>query len=208
MRCVIIAGSPVCNISFIKSVINKDDYIICADKGYQYAVEAGIKPDLVVGDFDSCEIEANGDFEVIALQTHKDDTDTMHAVVTDIERGYNDFLLLSASGGRFDHTLANISVLQYIYKNGATGIIASEAEVIEYMEKGKKIFENRQGTTFSVFPFGCHRICLSITGAEYPLDRSFLESSIPTGISNVFSSDSSSIEIYDGNAIIIINSKI
>lgn len=208
MRCVIICGSPFCDISYIKSVINKDDYIICADKGYQYAVQAGINPDLVVGDFDSCEIEANGDFEVIALQTHKDDTDTMHAVVIAIERGYDEFLLLGALGGRFDHTLANISVLQYIHQNGARGIIASENEVIEYLSVGKKNFENQNGITFSVFPFGCHRICLSITGAEYPLNKAFLESSISTGISNVFNSNLSSIEIYDGNAIIILNNKI
>lgn len=208
MRCVIISGSPDCDISFIKSVINNDDYIICADKGYQYAVQAKINPDLVVGDFDSCEIEANGDFEVISLQTHKDDTDTMHAVVIALEKGYDDFLLLGASGGRFDHTLANISVLQYIYQNGATGVIASENEVIEYLPTGKKTFENLNGITFSVFPFGCSRICLSIAGAEYPLNKAFLESSIPTGISNVFNSDLGSIEIYDGNAIIIIYKKL
>lgn len=208
MRCVIISGSPICNISFIKSVIKKSDFIICADKGYQYAVEAGINPDLVVGDFDSCDIEANGDFEVISLQTHKDDTDTMHAVDVALERGYDDFLLLGALGGRFDHTFANVSALQYIHQNGATGIIATENEVIEYLTIGKKIFENRDGITFSVFPFGCQRICISITGAEYPLNNEYLESSIPMGISNVFRSNLSSIEIYDGNAIIILNNKI
>lgn len=208
MRCVIISGSPAYNISFIQSVIEKSDFIICADKGYQYAVEAGITPDLVVGDFDSCDIEANGDFEVISLQTHKDDTDTMHAVDVALERGYDDFLLLCALGGRFDHTFANVSVLQYIHQNGAKGIIATENEVIEYLPVGKKVFENRDGITFSVFPFGCQRICLSISGAEYPLNNEYLYSSIPMGISNVFRGNLSSIEIYDGNAIIILNNKI
>lgn len=207
MRCVIIAGSPDCDISFIKSLIKKDDYMVCADRGYQYAIQAGIKPDLVVGDFDSCKTEINGDFELVTLQTHKDDTDTMHAIDIALDRGYDDFLLLGALGGRFDHTFANISALQHINRKGAKGLIASENEVIEYVSSGKKIFENHKGITFSVFPFGCSSVCLSITGAEYPLDKAHLDSSIPLGISNVFNSDFSTIEIYDGNAIIILNHK-
>lgn len=208
MRCVIIAGSPDCDISFIKSSINKGDFIVCADRGYQYAVQIGIKPDLVVGDFDSCKTEVNGDFELITLQTHKDDTDTMHAIDVALDRGYDDFLLLGALGGRFDHTFANISTLQYIHQRGANGLIASESEVIEYISVGKRVFENLNGITFSVFPFGCPSVCLSINGAEYPLDKAYLDSSIPLGISNVFNSDFSTIEIYDGNAIIILNRKI
>lgn len=205
MRCVIISGSPDCDVSFIKSQVKKDDYIICADKGYQYAVQAEIKPDLVVGDFDSCGIDVNGEFEIIKLQPRKDDTDTMHAIDVALEKGYDDFLLLGATGGRFDHTFANVSLLQYIHSKGAYGIIAGENEEIEYLSNGTKVFRNLNGITFSVFPFGCSEVCLSITGAEYPLNKGFLKSSFPMGISNVFNSDLSTIEIYDGNAIIILN---
>lgn len=208
MRCAIISGSPDCNVSFIKSAVKQDDYIVCADKGYQYAVKADIKPDLVVGDFDSCEIEVNGDFELITLQTHKDDTDTMHAVDVALKKGYDEFLLLGATGGRFDHTFANISVLQYIHQKGAIGQIVSENEAIEYISVGKRTFENLKGVTFSVFPFGCPKVCLSITGAEYPLNKGYLVSSFPMGISNVFNSNFSIIEIYDGNAIIVFNRNI
>lgn len=208
MRCVIISGSPECDVNFIKSAIRKDDYVICADKGYQYAVQAGIKPDLFVGDFDSCDIKPDGDVETIALQTHKDDTDTMHAIDVALEKGYDDFLLLCAAGGRFDHTFANVSALQHIHRRGAFGLISSENEVIEYISVGKKIYTNLRGITFSVFPFGCKKVCLSIDGAEYPLNRGTLESSIPMGISNVFNSDFASVEIYDGNAIIILNNNI
>ncbi|MCH5296744.1 MAG: thiamine diphosphokinase [Ruminococcus sp.] len=208
MRCVIISGSPDCDVAFVKSAIKNEDYIICADKGYQYAVQAGIKPNLVVGDFDSCDIEVSGDFDIITLQTHKDDTDTMHAIDVALEKGYKDFLLLGAVGGRFDHTFANISALQHIHQKGANGLISSENEVIQYLSVGKKIFENLKGITFSIFPFGCPKVCLSISGAEYPLNKGCLESSVPMGISNIFNSDFGVVEIYDGNAIIILNNNI
>lgn len=54
MRCVIISGSPDTDVNFIKEQVLPDDYIICADKGCEYALLSGIVPNLVVSDFDSC----------------------------------------------------------------------------------------------------------------------------------------------------------
>lgn len=53
MRCVIISGSPDTNSDFLSEVIKPDDYVICADRGCDFAKQAGITPNLVVGDFDS-----------------------------------------------------------------------------------------------------------------------------------------------------------
>ena len=53
MRCVIISGSPDTDISFIKQVVKSNDYVICADQGYHFTKEANIKPDLIIGEFDS-----------------------------------------------------------------------------------------------------------------------------------------------------------
>ena len=38
---------------FLSEVIKPDDYVICADRGCNFAKQAGITPNLVVGDFDS-----------------------------------------------------------------------------------------------------------------------------------------------------------
>lgn len=53
MRCTIIAGSPEADIDFISEQVKDCNYLICADKGYEYAKKAGAKPNLIVGDFDS-----------------------------------------------------------------------------------------------------------------------------------------------------------
>ena len=207
MRCVIIAGSPECDIDFLKQQILTDDFVICADRGYQYALSAGITPSLIIGDFDSYSQNIPPEYETISLSVHKDDTDTMHSICTALERGFTDILILGGIGGRLDHTFANISALKYIGENGGRGVLLSPKERIEYLSTGKYNFNNYKGKTFSLFPFGCSKVCMSYTGAEYPLEKGFLESSVPMGISNVFTSDFSSVEIYDGNAIIIINLK-
>ena len=43
MRCTIIAGSPEADIDFISEQVKDCNYLICADKGYEYAKKAGAK---------------------------------------------------------------------------------------------------------------------------------------------------------------------
>ena len=80
------------------------DLVIAADGGYAHM--GGIKPDLVVGDFDSLGYVPDGE-SVVRHPAEKDDTDTMLAARIGIERGYRTFLLLGGVGGRLDHTLRN-----------------------------------------------------------------------------------------------------
>lgn len=205
MRCVIISGSPQENPEFVKRVVKKDDFVVCADSGYEYAKKANVKPDLIVGDFDSLKEKITTDCEIVKLNPHKDDTDTMHAVNIALERGYTDFVLVGSIGGRFDHTFANVSTLQYICEQGGKGVMLSESERIEYLPEGEYNFFGYCTKTFSLFPFGCKSVCVSYKGAEYPLEKYSIKSSFPLGISNVFIDEKSEIKIYDGNAILIIN---
>ena len=58
-RCVIICASPYNQPEFIKNSISPNDYIICADGGFDTALKAGITPHLIIGDFDSLEVVDN-----------------------------------------------------------------------------------------------------------------------------------------------------
>lgn len=204
-RCVIIAGSPQTDIQTVKAALRPDDYVICADMGYKTAAAAGIKPDLIVGDFDSYTGSLPNDCEIIRLLPEKDDTDTMHCVKTALERGFCDFLLLAATGGRLDHTLGNLTALEYLAENNAHGIILSKNETIEVLTKGRFGFTGRRGQTFSVFPFGCQSAVLSYKGAKYPLKRGTLLHSEAMGVSNVFTEDKAEITVDDGQIVLIIN---
>lgn len=205
MRCVIISGSPQTNSDFLKQAINNDDYVICADGGYKYACLAGITPDLIVGDFDSYDGVLPDGINAVRLSPEKDDTDTIHAITLGIEKGFSNFVLLGALGGRTDHTYANISALEYLSNRSCTGIILSETERIEFLTRGEYSFNNMRGKTFSLFAFGCSDVCVSYEGAKYSLNKYNIKSCFPLGISNIFISDTARINIYDGNAILIIN---
>lgn len=205
MRCVIIAGSPKADIAYIKSVVSDKDYVICADRGCNYALQANISPDLIIGDFDSYTEKIPFDCEIIKLKVHKDDTDTQHCVDVAFERGFKDIVILCGTGGRLDHTIANISVLQYIAEKGGKGLLLSAEERIEILDTGNYNYNGYSGKTFSVFPFSCNEICVSYNGTEYALQRGLLTSSVAMGISNVFTSDKASVVIHSGYALMIIN---
>ena len=66
-------------------------------------------------------------------------------------------------------------------------------------------YKNFKGKTFSLFPFGCPSVCVSYSGTKYPLEKYCVSSSVTLGVSNVFTSDMTTIDIYDGNAILITN---
>ena len=97
MRCVIIAGSPDTNSDFLSEVIKPDDYVICADRGCNFAKQAGITPNLVVGDFDSEPDVLFPNCETVRLIPEKDDTDTMHSVDLALEKRFDEIAILGAS---------------------------------------------------------------------------------------------------------------
>lgn len=208
MKCLIIAGSPEFDAELIKEQSKECDLIICADRGYSHAKKSGVIPDIVIGDFDSCEDEISGNFEVIKLNTDKDFTDTLVCADKAVERGCDEIIIISATGGRLDHTLANLYLLSYIADKGKKASLVSKKERIELLTKGKSVFTGLNSLTFSLFPFGCESATLSVKGARYELEDYRLRSSLPIGVSNVFNSDSCEIEVTDGRALIIINYEI
>lgn len=202
-RCVIISAAPDPDIPFIKNNIKEDDFIICADAGYEAALLAGLRPQLIVGDFDSAE-RPQIDIPVIDLPVHKDDTDTMSAVKQGLKRGYRSFLLLNALGGRIDHTFANFSALAYLAEHDAHAVIAGRETTVYYTAGEPLYFKGEKGCTLSVFPFGCTSCTVTHHGFEYELAYQAIKSSFPLGISNVVTSDNSSIEFHDGKALVML----
>lgn len=205
-RCVIISGAPGNSITFIKSCVKEGDVILCADSGYQYAKSAFLKPDIVIGDFDSCKIKLDSDVNSIKLPVAKDETDTYYCVKEAVKAGYDDFVLLAAIGGRIDHGFANISTLLYLAKQGKKGVIETETEIVRIITPGDNEFSGYKNKTFSVFPFACEDVVVSYIGEfDYPLTDATINADFPLGISNVARSDSFNIQVKSGYALVCVN---
>lgn len=200
-RCVIVGGGD-CSAHILKENIFPDDYIICADSGYDIVSLSGITPNLLVGDFDSiCKIPDN--VEVIRLPVEKDVTDCEAAYIEGLKRGFIDFLILGGTGGRFEHTFANISVMARASKEGKSLKIIDEDHIFRAITDStlKMIFSpNKQ---VSVFAFGEKAYGVYEKGFHYPLDNYSLDPFIPIGISNDIISECGEISVEKGTLIII-----
>ena len=204
-RCVIIGASPFCDADVLKKNIRESDFIMCADGGYKYALSAGVKPDMIIGDFDSSEFPENIRCDIVRLPVHKDDTDTMYCVRECMKMGYKDILLLGVTGGRLVHTFANFCTLLYTAENAVNAKIIDGENIIFAMTQGmKENIENMQGHIFSIFPFGCESCKVTLDGFEYPLDEDILKVDTVLGTSNSILSDHAEIILHEGNAICIL----
>lgn len=107
----------------------KNDFVIAADAGLRYLEQVGIPADLVIGDFDTLEEIPTG-ANVVRLSCEKDDTDMLAAVREGIKAGYKEFHIYGGTGGRIDHTLANLQVLAYLAGNGMQGFLHCPQNVL------------------------------------------------------------------------------
>lgn len=202
-RCLLIGAAPDTDIKVISRLLRDDDHIVCADGGYKYAEMLGIKPQLIVGDFDSSEKPKDIACDIISLPVRKDDTDMLYAVKECIRRGCDEFVICGATGGRLDHTYANFCVLKYLAERNIPACIADGSAEIRVLCGGEFDVEGRNGCGFGIFPFGCGECTVSLSGFEYNLDCGTLTADFPLGVSNTVRSDKAVVTVHGGSAIIM-----
>ncbi len=202
MKCIIISAGKIRNYERMKAYISPGDYIIAADGGLRYAERLGVKPDCILGDFDSLGYVPDA---AEVYPSRKDDTDTMLAVRHGLDRGLTEFVILGGLGGRLDHTVANFSALEYLRSHGAKGWLADENTVVRICGAGdesKPVM--RDSAYFSVFPFGCEYAVISLSGVEYPTERQRFDCAFPLGVSNhVTDYEKFHMIIHEGKALVI-----
>ncbi len=198
--CFIFGASPE-KVAPIKA--QHGDIVIAADGGYDKLKALGIKPDLLLGDFDSIEAvaeEANA--ELLRYPAEKDDTDMMLAVKTGFERGYEAFVIYGGVGGRLDHTLANLQTLAYIARHGGRGYLMGDGFVITALHNNELLLSANKRGNISIFAHGGDARGVTLEGLKYPLNNAVLSCDMPLGVSNRFTGVPSRVSVEDGVVIV------
>ena len=180
--CFIIGAGPFYGLPVAPA---PGDYVIAADGGYLHCREAGLVPDLLLGDFDSLDA-LPGDTAVERFPVDKDDTDSMLAMKLGLEKGFTTFHLYGGTGGRMDHTLANLQGLAYLARQGARGYLYDASYVFTALWNSSLDLPAREEGIFSVFALGETARGVSILGGRYPLEGGELSPFFPLGVSNHF----------------------
>lgn len=198
-RCIIIgAGEFLEN----KIDIQKNDLIIAADGGYKHCLSVNVRPHLVVSDFDSYHEDIEN-VEVIRCVPEKDDTDMLLSIREGIKRGYNQFMIYGALGGRIEHSIANIQCLKYLCEQKIHALLISKDCVVQVVDELIEYDEGMNGY-ISVFSLSDYSI-VTIENLKYTLNHEKLSSSYPLGIDNEFIGKKSKIIVHEGCVLIITN---
>jgi len=201
--CSIISGGDFSSLDDIE----KSDFIIACDKGYEYALESKIKPDLIVGDFDSCDVLSKIDSnnsKIIKLNKEKDETDTMFAVKYAIEHEFDEIFFYCFLGGRLDHIIANIQAASYAMKKINHCKVFDKKNEIHFIRDYKIVIPKRKNCSLSLFSLSDCCTGVSINNVKYPLNNAILNNCFPIGISNEWINDAE-ISVCSGILMIVIS---
>ncbi len=214
MKALIIAGGDFSPEVAMKTLEESFfDRIIAIDNGLAYLHDMKIFPTHVVGDFDTVsknlllEYQENTKIKIVPLCPEKDATDTEVAVGLAVEEGCMEIFILGATGGRFDHTLANLHMLYKLLCQGVQAYLIDKNNKIYLREKSTVLRKEEVRATYvSLLPFTEEVTGLTLIGFKYPLTRFHLTQGTSIGISNEIMEPEAQI-LFEKGILIVVESK-
>lgn len=191
----------------------EDRCIIGVDKGVEFLYEHQIRPDYIVGDFDSLSPEI---VDYYKNKTHvsvreynpvKDASDTEIAVRLALTLGCHEMVILGATGSRVDHLWANIQTLTIPFKAGVNAVILDPTNKIRLIGGETHLKKEESfGDYFSVFPLGEVIYSFNIRGAKYPLTEHTLTPYDSLCVSNQIEEEEVVID-YPGGIVVLMETR-
>ncbi len=189
MRALLVCAAPVPGTeTLLPCLADEADLVVAVDGGGSVCLEAGVVPDVVVGDFDSLpddDLDRLGQLGVCVIEfpAEKDASDLQLAVAEVRSRGANTVVITAASTGRLDHTLAVLAVMSSAV-DMRPHLVEPELDVWVLSPEGRSSIRlSGAGATFSLMPFGASAT-VSAGGCVWELVEAELDPSSSLGLSN------------------------
>lgn len=161
-----------------------NDFIIAADAGLFHLDRLNIRPDLILGDFDSVGyVPTDGRVERIPVK--KDFTDSHYALMRAKSMGFKTVFLYGCTGGRrFDHSLANLEALIWSEENNLRVFMIGEGFCMSAINGASLNFPNKKIDNLSLFPFCGSVENVSVKNCLYELYEAALSPNETLSVSN------------------------
>jgi thiamine pyrophosphokinase len=208
MRAVIFANGTFDDADLAREEVSTDDLIVAVDGGTRHAWDAGVDPQLVIGDLDSLTAEEqqrlrSSSAEVSSFSARKDQTDLELALDRAVSDGAESVLIFGALGGRIDQTIANVlipvqpelsDVEIRIVKGGQTAFLIRDHAVLD----------GERGDLVSLIPLGGDAAGVTTEGLEWSLDDETLHFGSTRGISNVQKRERAQVRVRQGQLLCVV----
>jgi len=206
-RIIIFANGELPELNKARSLLQKNDYIICADGGTRHALALGVKPDLIIGDMDSAGEEELEKFKEAGVSMEsfshdKNETDLELAIHRAIELNPKQIIIVAALGGRLDQTLANISLLTDIRLSKFDIRLDDGVEEI-FLCRDRSEIQGRSDDIVSLIPWQGTVTEVQTTDLKWPLRKETLYPVKTRGISNEMIGETASVSIGSGLLLVV-----
>ncbi len=199
---LIIAGGDIHKTENLLKFIKSFNFIIAANGGCVHSRKLKIKPDLIMGDFDSASLKDILKYEkpgkIKRYPAEKDSSDSELAVSYAVKKGAKNVTVIGAFGKRIDHTITNIFVAA---KHPGKVTLTDKYSALTVYNKAFKV-KGRKGDTISLLPF-CNTLKrVSCKGFKYELNNAELSLN-SLGLSNELTVENASVSFKEGKLIFI-----
>jgi thiamine pyrophosphokinase len=204
---IFLNGSPDSR-DLIQHALERADLVVAADGGARYALEAGVVPNLVVGDMDSLgedllrRIEKRG----TPLERHpvrKDQMDGHLAVLAARERGATAPDQLCVAGGKLGALFAVPHILLAAERIGLRCTVVSDRVRMFVIEADCKALQGSPRDSVSVFPLAGPATGVTLENMEYPLKNATLEPGDTIGFHNELVGHEARISVGEGALLVV-----
>ena len=187
------------------------DLLVAADGGARFLLQQGLRPDVVVGDFDSL---AESDLtrlrdagvDIVAHPVRKDMTDGELAVDEALRRGAGELVLAGALGA-LDHTLGHLAILRRLATRGVAARLAAPHLALRVLAApAEAALDAPSGTRLSVVPLGDDAE-VTLQGLDYPLEHGVLPADACLGLGNsVTGAGRARVILHRGLVVLLVES--
>ncbi|MEJ7540977.1 thiamine diphosphokinase [Staphylococcus intermedius] len=172
------------------------------DRGTMVLLQHNITPIFAVGDFDSIS-ESEREWlqtqlDINPVPAEKADTDLALAVRTAVEQGYRHIQIFGATGGRLDHFMGAMQLLQHPDFETVRIQLIDRQNEIEYLTEGQHVLQNDPTYRYVSFMQGTDEVVLSLKGFKYALCEQQLNRGETLTVSNEFDAEQGEVIIHQG----------
>ena len=194
-------GVPT-NLARLHKLVESAAHIVATDGALDRAIDCGIEVNTLIGDMDSLADSGRREdrfprLEILRYLEDKDWTDLELAINWALEQAPASIAVFGATGGRIDHTMANLTLLEKGLHSGIPIDLITGNESVRLIQ-GSLSLENAEiGDRISLLPISLFAT-VSTQGLKYPLTSQKLFRGQGRGISNVVVSTPAHVDVESG----------
>lgn len=182
----------------------EDALIIAADAGFLTAQKLGLVPQVVLGDFDSLgEPDVPRGTELIRVPAEKDETDTQLAVRLALERGATDITIVGGLGGRLDHTLSSVAILEDLHARHVQAVMTDGKNRVRFLRNDSALILRSDMKYLSLIAADPTVKGVTLEGCKYPLKNARISRRNQFAVSNEIVGNCAFIDVRKGGVWII-----